>query len=79
LTDPPATNPPAASDWLWPVAPSPTPQSPSNDGRPDVRPMAGTPLQDPRSHPATRTLADGLITAGRGQAPNAQTFAGLQR
>jgi hypothetical protein len=47
---------------------------------PTAQPEArAAPLQDPRSHPSTRTLGEGLITAGRGQAPNAQTFAGLQR
>lgn len=38
--------------------------------------LLGAPLQDPRSHPLTRTAGEGLVTAGRGQAPNAATSAG---
>lgn len=36
----------------------------------------GSPLGDPRSSPATREAVEGLVTAGKGQAPNAPTFAG---
>lgn len=39
-------------------------------------PGAGVPLGDTRSNPATRTAAESEVTTGRGQAPNAATFAG---
>jgi hypothetical protein len=64
------------------AGPAPTPHSPSNDGRlstPYDTGQFGAPLQDPRGHPATRIAGEGLVTAGRGQAPNAATFAGMQR
>lgn len=50
---------------------APAPPAPSQ--------QAGQPLQDPRSHPATRVAGEGLVTAGRGMAPNAWTSAGMQR
>jgi hypothetical protein len=40
----------------------------------DVSPF-GAPLADPRDNPLTRTLAEGIATWGRGQAPTAATSA----
>jgi hypothetical protein len=57
-------------------APNPPNTSMGSGNTIELRAAPGTPLGDPRSHPGTRTAGEGLITAGRGQAPNAQTFAG---
>jgi hypothetical protein len=59
----------------WPPKPAGKPAS-KPAASPAPAPLAA-PLADPRSHPLTRTAGEGLVTAGRGQAPTVATFAPL--